>query len=139
MKRLIVLLALLTLVLPPSAWAQANGVFVDGFESGNLDAWTKAATKDGHLYVSPLAKFTGDYGALFDVEGLPEDSKPKLWLKDTSPEADARYDAAWAFNLHDLVPPADPRVVRIVTGRMKENPDRRPFEVRLLYSGGAWT
>ena len=130
----------LALSLAGSAGAQPAPVtFADGFESGDLSAWTKAATKEGHLVASPLARFTGEFGALFDVVGLPADSKPKLWLKDTTPEADARYSAAWALNLNDLAVPTDPRVVRIVVGRMKQNPDRRPFEVRLIYTAGTWS
>ena len=116
-------------------------LFADDFESGNLGKWTKISDKGPppHMVVSPLAKFTGTEGLLFDVTGLPPPSnKAKLWVKDTSPALEDRYRARFFMNLNTLAVPTTPRVLRLMAGRLAGDPAARPFELRLRYEAPNW-
>lgn len=130
------------MALATNGWPTPPGVdiFADGFETGDLSKWSNASTKGGHMSVSPAARLTGSYGLLFDVAGLPPPaSKAKLWVKDTSPAAESLYTAVFALNLDTLAVPTDPRVLRLMAGRVGGDPSQRPFELRLRYSAGAWS
>ena len=133
------LVACATFAMAGRAQAQV-AIFADGFESGDLSKWSQTSTKGGLMRVSPTAKLTGSYGLLFDVAGLPPPAnRAKLWVKDTSPTAESRYAAAFALNLDTLEVPSDPRILRLMAGRVLGDSSQRPFELRLRYSAGVWS
>jgi len=114
-------------------------IFFDDFETGGLQRWSLASTKGGKLSVQPGAKRNGVFGLSLNVTGLPPPAtKAKIWVKDTSPEAEENYHARFSFKLNDLAVATDPRILRIMAGRLAGDPASRPFELRLRYAAGAW-
>jgi hypothetical protein len=77
-------------------------IFADGFESGDLSAWSASITNSGNLSVSPAAALSGSYGLQANLT-----STTSMYVRDDSPNAEARYRARFAF---------DPNSITIPTG-----------------------
>lgn len=124
---------------PSPAGTPGDEIFADGFESGDLSRWSLVSTKGGKMAVSATAKRNGSYGLIFDATGLPPPaSKAKLWVKDTTPAAEPRYRARFSLNLNTLAVQTDPRILRLMAGRIAGDSSRRPFELRLRFEAGVW-
>jgi hypothetical protein len=63
-------------------------IFSDGFESGNLSAWTSSSTNNGNLSVSSASALTGNYGIQAVISG-----QTNTYVRDDSPVAEPRYRA----------------------------------------------
>jgi len=63
-------------------------VFADGFESGDLSAWSEAETDNGDLSASAAAALNGSYGLQMLV-----DDDTALYVLDRSPMAETHYRA----------------------------------------------
>lgn len=76
---------------------QADLVFANGFESGNLSNWTSAATDSGHLSVSTAAAVTGQYG----LQAAIRDNN-SMYVQDDSPNRETRYRARFYFDPNSI-------------------------------------
>jgi hypothetical protein len=72
-------------------------IFADGFESGNLAAWSSSIVDGGDLSVSPSA-------ALVDSQGMQAviDDNNTLVVIDDSPNAETRYRARFYFDPNSI-------------------------------------
>jgi hypothetical protein len=68
-------------------------IFADGFESGNLSAWSSSTTDGGNLSVSTAAALVGGQG----LQALINDNNA-LYVVDDRPAAEARYRARFYFD-----------------------------------------
>jgi hypothetical protein len=80
----------------------ADVIFADGFESGNLSAWSSSTTDGGNLSVSTSAALVGARG----LQALINDNNA-LYLVDDRPVAEARYRARFYF---------DPNTITMASG-----------------------
>ena len=79
---------------PPSG---QDFIFADGFESGDLSAWTSAAVGGGDLSVNPAAALAGSNG----MQVLINDSV-NLYTLDDTPNAEPRYRVRFYFDPNSL-------------------------------------
>jgi hypothetical protein len=83
----------------PSATPPSGGgeIFADGFESGDLTAWTSSATDGDDLSVSAAAAMLGAYG----MQARLDDTRP-IYVRDDRPQAEKRYKASFWFDVNSL-------------------------------------
>jgi serine protease len=72
-------------------------IFADGFESGNLTAWSSSMIDGGDLSVGPSAAVVGSQG----LQALIDDNNP-LVVIDESPAAETRYRARFYFDPNSI-------------------------------------
>ncbi len=72
-------------------------IFADGFESGNLSAWTSSSTDLGDLSVSNTAALIGTQG----MQALIDDANT-IYVNDDSPNAEPRYRARFYFDPNSI-------------------------------------
>ena len=72
-------------------------IFADGFESGNLTAWSSSLVDGGDLSVSPSAALLGDQG----LQVLIDDNNT-LFVIDESPAAETRYRVRFYFDPNSI-------------------------------------
>ena len=84
---------------PTSSATPGTGdlIFADGFESGNLTAWTSSMVDGGDLSVSPSAALVGGQG----LQALIDDNNTLLVIDD-SPAAETRYRARFYFDPNSI-------------------------------------
>lgn len=78
--------------------AQADLIFADGFENGNLLTWSARAIGGGDLSVSPAAALVGVQG----MNALLNDNIA-MFVTDDRPNAEARYRARFYFDPNGIV------------------------------------
>jgi 6-phosphogluconolactonase (cycloisomerase 2 family) len=85
----------------PTAIALTNQdpLFADGFESGDLAAWSAASTGGGDLAASPAAALEGAYGLAAHVD----DTVP-LFVADETPQDEDRYRARFLLRTNGFDP-----------------------------------
>ena len=84
-----------TPVLPTST--PEAPLFADGFEAGNLSAWSSSTTDGGHLSVSAAAALVGANG----LQALINDNNA-IYVTDNSPAAEPRYRARFYFDPNSI-------------------------------------
>ena len=84
-------------ITPSSTSAVSDVIFADGFESGNLSAWTSVAIDAGDLIVSSAAALTGSNG----MQVLINDSN-NLYVTDDTPNAEPRYRVRFYLDPNSL-------------------------------------
>ena len=72
-------------------------IFADGFESGDLSAWSSSVTDGGDLSASSAAALVGNYG----MQALIDDNN-NIYVRDDSPNAEARYRARFYFDPNSI-------------------------------------
>ena len=72
-------------------------IFADGFESGNLSAWTSSTIDLGDLNVSPSAALIGTQG----LQAVIDDNN-NIYVTDDSPNAEPRYRARFYFDPNSI-------------------------------------
>jgi serine protease len=72
-------------------------IFTDGFEGGNLAAWSSSVVDGGDLSVSPSAALVGSQG----LHALIDDNNT-LVVVDDSPAAETRYRARFYFDPNSI-------------------------------------
>ncbi|MFN8487878.1 MAG: FG-GAP-like repeat-containing protein [Caldilineaceae bacterium] len=77
-------------------------IFADGFETGNLSAWSSAATNAGNLSVTPAARLVGAQGLQATIA-----NNTAMYVTDDRPNAESRYRARFYF---------DPNTIRMTSG-----------------------
>jgi hypothetical protein len=110
-------------------------IFQDGFESGDLSAWTVASTDAGDLAVSATGALKGTTQGL---AGLVDD-QAGLYVEDGTPADEPRYRARFHFDTNDFDPgeASGARRTRILIA-FEEAPMRRLAAVVLRRLGGAY-
>ncbi|MCJ7513447.1 MAG: right-handed parallel beta-helix repeat-containing protein, partial [Anaerolineales bacterium] len=78
---------------PPSPTPPPSGLFLDGFETGNLSAWSSAQIDQGDLAVSLGAALGGAYG----LQAAIDDDRA-LYVVDTTPANESAYAARFYFD-----------------------------------------
>ena len=81
----------------PTATFPPNVIFSDGFESGNLSAWTSAATGGGDLSVNTAAALEGSYG----LQVLINDNLG-MYLLDDHPNGESTYLARFLLDPNSI-------------------------------------
>ena len=79
-------------------------LFVDGFETGNLNRWSAQLTDSGDLAVSASAALTGSYG----MSTLLDDNVA-IYVTDDRPTGETSYQAQFRF---------DPNTMRMANGNL---------------------
>lgn len=88
----------LTHTLTPSATPGVSDlIFADGFESGNLAAWSSSMVDGGDLSASPSAALLGSQG----LQALIDDNN-SLVVIDESPALETRYRARFYFDPNSI-------------------------------------
>jgi hypothetical protein len=77
-------------------------IFADGFESGDLSAWSSCVTDSGDLIASSAAKIVGNYGMQISVN-----DNNSAYCIDESPNGEKSYRARFYF---------DPNTISMVSG-----------------------
>ena len=72
-------------------------IFADGFESGNLAAWSSSLVDGGDLSVSPSAALVGSQG----LQAVIDDNNP-LVVIDDSPASETRYRVRFYFDPNSI-------------------------------------
>jgi hypothetical protein len=80
----------------PTPPTPADEIFTDGFESGELSAWS-ARKNEADLMVSTSAALVGEYG----LEAIADDTAPR-YVTDWSPVAEKEYHVRFAFDPNSL-------------------------------------
>ena len=74
------------------AGGPSDAVFADGFETGNVNAWSSVLTNGGKLSVTAAAARAGTYGLQAQISGTTA-----MYVADTSPVALNSYHARFAY------------------------------------------
>ena len=86
-----------TIVSPETEPGEPDVVFQDGFERGNLNAWSSSQTDSGDLSVSTDAAIVDDFG----LQATINDTNP-LYLTDLSPADENHYRARFYFDPNSI-------------------------------------
>jgi len=81
----------------PTATSEAGLIFADGFESGNLTAWSSSVTDGGDLSASTGAAIAGSYGLMSVID----DNYP-IAVNDEAPDAEVHYRAKFFFDPNSI-------------------------------------
>jgi hypothetical protein len=83
--------------MPTATSGVGDLIFADGFESGNLTAWSSSSTDGGDLSVSPAAALAGSYGLRAVV-----DDNLSISVTDERPAGERRYRARVYFDPNSI-------------------------------------
>jgi hypothetical protein len=72
-------------------------LFFDGFETGDLAAWSSALTDSGDLYVSSEAALGGSYG----LQAVIDDNRA-IYVVDTTPAGETSYSVRFYFDPNSI-------------------------------------
>jgi hypothetical protein len=86
-----------TPVPPTNTPVPPDAIFADGFESGNLSAWSGSATGGGALNASKSAALVGAYGLQAVIN-----SNTAIYVTDDLPNAERRYRARFYFDPNSI-------------------------------------
>jgi len=113
-----------------------DAVFADGFESGDLSAWSGTLTDSGDLSVSPTAALNGTSQGL---QGVVNDTNTLL-VEDGTPLDENHYRARFFFDPSAFDPgeASSSFRTRIFLG-LEENPTRRVFAIVLKRQLGQYS
>jgi hypothetical protein len=127
-------------VNPPSS----DPIFADGFESGNLSAWSASKTDGGDLSVSAAAALVGSNGMQAVI-----DDNTTIFVTDDTPNVEPRYRARYYFDPNSI-PMASGDAHFIFNGFMgtstavlrvefRQSSGNYQLRARLVNDGTAWT
>ena len=119
-------------------WAQRmqpDVILGDGFESGDLSAWSASSLDAGDLSLSAAAALDG---SAVGLQGVVDDTAG-LWVQDDLPVNESRYRARFHFSANDFDPgeALNHRRVRLFVG-FDGTPTRRLFALVLRRLDGAY-
>lgn len=83
---------------PTNTPTASDLIFADGFESGNLSAWSASSTDGGDLSVSAAAALVGSNG----LQAVLDDNVA-IYLTDETPTAEPRYRARFYFDPNSIL------------------------------------
>lgn len=113
-----------------------DAIFANGFESGDLNAWSAASIDGGDLSVVPGAALNGTTQGL---QGVINDTNTLL-VEDDTPLDENHYRARFFFDPSGFDPgeASSSFRTRIFIG-LEENPTRRVFAIVLKRQGGQYS
>ena len=114
--------------VPPTA-TPVGVLFADGFERGNLTAWTAAVTDAGDLSASAAAALVGSYGLQATV-----DNNTSIYVRDDTPALETQYRASFRFDPNSIAMAAN-NSHYIFVGR-SDVPAAQVLQIGLRYVGG---
>jgi len=82
-----------TLVIEAPDWL----IFADGFESGDLSAWSSSVTDGGDLSAAAPAALAGSYG----MQALIDDTA-SIYVRDDTPDLESSYYARFEFDPNSI-------------------------------------
>ena len=111
-------------------------IFADGFESGDLSAWSASAIDAGDLGVTAAA---GLVATAYGLQAQVNDTAG-LYVQDDTPNDQPRYRARFYFDPHGFDPGTANGAyrTRLFIG-FQESPNRRLFAVVLKYKNGQYS
>jgi RHS repeat-associated protein/CSLREA domain-containing protein len=119
-------------------------IFADGFETGNLSAWTSNTPDNGDLSVSTAAALKGTYGLQTVI-----DDNNSIFVTDDTPAAEPRYRARFYFDPNSITMASGDAffIFKGYTGtstdvlRMEVRNSSGAYQLRggLLTDGSVWT
>lgn len=77
--------------------ATVSPIFADGFESGDLSAWSASKTGGSDLSVTTAAAYFGSYGLQAAIRG-----GNALYVESDHPNAETQYSAGFYFDLNSI-------------------------------------
>ena len=99
--------------IPPTPTTIPNSlIFADGFESGDLSAWTAVGDRDGDLSVSSIAAMVGSNGMAASIN-----DRRGMYVRDETPQSESHYRASFYFDPNG-VSMGSGNQHRILTARM---------------------
>lgn len=108
-------------------------IFSDGFESGNLSAWSGKLTDLGDLMVTSAAALEGTKGMRARV-----DDNNSIYVQDDSPKNENHYNASFRFDPHS-VPMANMDTLTIFTGLDSTSSGFVPaLRIEVRYAAGSY-
>ncbi len=111
-------------------------ILADGFEGGNLAAWSASATDGGNLSVNASAALDG---TALGLRGVVNDTS-SLYVEDDSPADESHYRARFHFDPNGFNPGESASHFRIrIFVAFEESPTRRLAAVVLKRQGGVFS
>jgi len=107
-------------------------IFADGFENGNLSAWSARATDLGDLAVTSTAALEGTKG----MRALIDDNHV-LYVQDNTPSNEAIYNVHFHFDPNSIGM-ANMDVHTILSAQVFQSTFVAALRVELRYSGGSY-
>lgn len=105
--------------------ACGGAIFADGFESGDLSAWSASRTDGSDLAARGTAAMEGAFG----LEAAIDDAG-SLWVRDDSPAGEPRYCARFLFDPGSVILPEEKRLSLL---RLRDAAGGRPLELFLRH------
>ena len=113
----------------------SDTIFADGFEAGDLSAWTGGSIDGGDLRASTAAALNGTYG----LEAVVNDTQA-LYVRDNTPADEPRYRARFAFDPNGFDPGEAAGAFRSVLFiGLEEAPVRRLVQIVLKRQAGEYS
>ena len=120
-------------------------IFADGFESGNLSAWSSGATGNGDLSVTAAAALVGTRGMQAAIN-----DNTAIYITDDTPSAESRYRARFYFDPNSISMASGDNhfIFYIISGNSKvvtriqfrfTNRDGYQVRIQILNNSSSWT
>jgi len=119
-------------------------IFADGFESGNLSAWSSSTTDLGDLSVSTAAALVGSRG----LQAVIDDNN-SIYVTDDRPTAEPRYRARFYFDpspirmgngdAHFIFEGYTGTAITVLQVEFSRSSGKYQVRARLLNDGTTWT
>jgi subtilisin-like proprotein convertase family protein len=117
------------------AMPPADRIFADGFESGDLSAWSGRSTDNGDVRAVADAALAGQFG----LETVVNDTQA-LHVRDETPDGEPRYRVRFSFDPNGFDPgEAAGNLRAIVFMALDESPQKRVVQIILRRLGGAYS
>jgi PKD repeat protein len=94
---LIISLVAASYTILPTASAQSDLIFIDGFESGDLLAWSEVVDGGGDLSASGAAALAGTHGLQIVI-----DDNTWMYVRDDTPASEPHYRARFYFDPNSI-------------------------------------
>jgi hypothetical protein len=114
----------------------SDRIFFDGFETGDLSAWSGVSNESGDLQATAAAALAGTSRGL---QAAVNDTEP-LYVRDETPAGEPRYRARFHFDPNGFDPgEAAGRLRAIVFMALDESPQKRVVQLILRRQGGVYS
>jgi hypothetical protein len=111
-------------------------IFADGFDSGDLSAWTAVSTDNGDVRASAEGALAG---SAYGLETVVDDTQA-LHVRDATPDDERRYRARFYFDPNGFDPGEAAGHFRVnLFMALDETPVRRVLQIVLRRQGGVYS
>jgi len=115
--------------------AATDLIFADGFEGGNLSAWSTTGTDSGDLAVTAGAALNG---TSFGLRALVDDTN-SLFVEDDTPASETRYRARFYFDPNGFDPGEAQNHLRVRVLLAQDDLNQRLITIVLKRAGGQYS